>query len=94
METDLFGNGYKCWGHLFLLFVSKESLMCFNECIMTSYVMRQLHEDRNDKYKLDLTLRAAKTVVRGFGMGDRSSFFHMALIEVIIRNLIQSYMNK
>ncbi len=23
--------------------------MCFNECIMTSYVMRQLHEDRNDK---------------------------------------------
>ncbi len=33
---------------------------------------------------MDLTLCAAKTVVRGFGMGDRSSFFHMALIEVII----------
>ena len=30
-----------------------------------------------------LTLRADNSVVRGFGMGDRSSFFHKALIEPI-----------
>ncbi len=29
---------------------------------------------------------ADNTVVRGFGMGDRCSFFHMTLIELILRN--------
>ena len=33
-----------------------------------------------------LTLSADNTVVKGFGMGDRCSFFHMALIGLILRN--------
>ncbi len=43
-----------------------------------------------------LTLRADKTVVRGFGMGDRCSFLHMALIELVIRKnswLLQTVAN-
>ncbi len=34
----------------------------------------------------DLTLRADNSVVRDFGMGDRSSFYHIALIGLILRN--------
>ena len=33
-----------------------------------------------------LTLRADNTGVRGFGMGDRCSLFHMELIELILKN--------
>ena len=32
-----------------------------------------------------LTLCADNTVVRGYGMGDRFSFFHMAMIELILQ---------
>ncbi len=37
-----------------------------------------------------LTLCADNTVVRGFRMGDRCSFFHMALIGLIVRNTFLS----
>ncbi len=33
-----------------------------------------------------LTPCADKSVLKGFGMGGRCSFFHMALIELILRN--------
>ena len=57
---------------------------------MSSHLSPCCSVSRNAFLTLSLTLRADNTVVRGFGMGDRCSFFHMALIGLILRKVFLS----